>query len=401
MWFHLFTGNHDEFGTITLYDMMEWLTAGLTELNHEVTVGDTIAPNAINIVWENFCDNDVRIFEKHHFTFGLIATEIPTDHTFNWLPHNPWRTRRRCFDRIAPRAAFIWSMMSEPMNLYRQWAPAGLLEMGFSERILDDVFLEEPEFDFGFYGLSISPYRGQMLETLKAHCTITTPTRFLKGRELNKFIASFRVGLCLKHMPNWPVASPCRLSRLLHAKRGAAAEYVPIQTGPSAFVSMAAEDQDFASFCLDCVQGPWKQRAEDAYDRFRAAMPMKTIMERLLDETASMASPSMNALATRDNGRRMLLTFGAATKRGSDPADAHLASVPLDRIRRLTAELEQDGGNDDNATTVSLLLNDYTTAVTHLRAVARLAEDRIAAAAGPIRDASKLVRRALKSARNA
>jgi hypothetical protein len=176
---------------------------------------------------------------------------------------------------------------------------------------------------------------------------------------------------------------------------------VPIHTGPSAFVSMAAEDQDFASFCLDCVRGPWKQRAEDAYERFRAAMPMKTIMERLLAETVSMASRSMNTLATRDNGRRLLLKFGAATKRGSDPADAHLASVPLDRIRRMTAELQQDSGNDNNATTVSPLLNDYTTAVTHLRAVARLAEERIAAAAGPIRDASKVVRRALKSAGNA
>ncbi len=401
MWFHLFTGNHDEFGTITLHDMMEWLTAGLTELKHEVTVGDTIAPNAINIIWENFFNEDLRIFEKRRFTFGLIATEIPTDHTFNWLPDDPWLTRRRCFDRIAPRAAFIWSMMNDPMNLYRQWAPAGLLEMGFSERILDDVFLEEPEFDFGFYGLTISPYRQQLLEQLGRHFTIATPDRFLLGRELNKFIASFKVGLCLKHMPNWPVSSPCRLSRLLHSKRGAAAEYVPVQTGPSAFVTMAEKDQDFASFCLDCVRGPWKQRAEDAYERFRAAMPMKTIMERLLDETVAMASTSMNTLATRDNGRRMLLKFGAATKRGNDPADTHLASVPLDRIRRMTAELQQDSGNDGTATTVSLLLNDYTTAVTHLRAVARLTEERIAAAAGPVRDASKLVRRLSKPSRNA
>ena len=403
MWFHLFTGNHNPFGAATLHDMMDWLTPSLTELKHEVTVGDTLAPNAINIIWENFVDTDVEIFDQHHFTFGLVATEIPTDRTFNWLLHEPWLTRRRCFDQIAPRAAFIWSMINDPMKLYRQWAPVGFLEMGFSEQILDDVFLQEPEFDFGFYGQSISPYRSQMLDTLKAHCTITTPTRFLMGRELNKFIASFKVGLCLKHMPHWPVSSPCRLSRLLHAKRGAAAEYVPIQTGPSAFVSMAREDQDFASFCLDYVQGPWKQRAEEAYERFRAAMPMKTIMERLLDETVSMASPSINALATRDDGCRAVLKFGGAARRtgDDDPAYAHLASVPLDRIQRLTAELQQRAGSDVDAAALSLLSNDYTTAVTHLRAVARLAEERIAAAAGPIRDASKVVRRALKSGTNA
>jgi hypothetical protein len=403
MWFHLFTGNHNPFGAASLHDMMDWLTASLTELNQEVTVGDTLAPNAINIIWENFVDTDFEIFDTHHFTFGLVATEIPTDRTFNWLPHEPWLTRRRCFDQIAPRAAFIWSMMNEPMKHYRQWAPVGFLEMGFSEGILDDVFLQEPEFDFGFYGLNISPHRSQMLQKLRAHCTITTPTRFLMGRELNKFIASFKVGLCLKHMPNWPVSSPCRLSRLLHAKRGAAAEYVPIQTGPSVFVSMAAENQDFASFCIDCVKGSWKQRAEEAYERFRAAMPMKTIMERLLDETVSMASPSINSLATRDDGCRAVFKFGGAARRSGDDdrAYAHLANVPIDRIQRMTAELQQGAGGDVDAATVSLLLNDYTAAFTHLRAVARLAEERIAAAAGPIRDASKLVRRALKSARNA
>ena len=134
MWFHLCTGNHDERGTATLYDMMEWVTAGLTELKHEVTVGDTVAPNAMNIIWENFFDTDVQIFNEKRFKFGLIATEIPTDHTFNWLEHDPWLTRRECFDRIAPQASFIWSMIEEPIRLYKEWAPSGFLEMGFSRK---------------------------------------------------------------------------------------------------------------------------------------------------------------------------------------------------------------------------------------------------------------------------
>lgn len=105
MWFHLFTGNHNKFGAITIHDMMEWLIAGLTDLRHEVTVGDTIAPNALNIIWENFSDADIEIFNRQRFTFGLIATEIPTNRTFNWLDHEPWLTRRKCFDQVAPRAA--------------------------------------------------------------------------------------------------------------------------------------------------------------------------------------------------------------------------------------------------------------------------------------------------------
>jgi hypothetical protein len=357
MWFHMFTGNHDEVGTITLYDMMEFLSAGLRELGHEVTVGDTIAPNAVNIIWENFFDDDVKIFEKHCFKFGLIATEIPTDQTFNWLEHDPWLTRRRCFDQIASRASFIWSMMESSVRLYKAWAPSGFLEMGFSERLVDPVFSQTPEFDFGFYGLNITPYRRKLLEDLKIHCSIVTPNRFVKGRELNSFISSFKVGLCLRHMPNWPVPSPCRVSRLLHAKRGIAAEYVPIQTGPSALIPMAPEDQDFASFCVECVQGPWKQRAEEAFENFRAALPMRLIMERLLDETLSPEMRWAAPLATEDNGHRDSYPF-----RRTDPRPQLLESregVNYVRFNDRIYALAQKLGPLDLASEASTLLDRF------------------------------------------
>jgi len=277
MWFHLFTGNHCPLGRKTLFDMMEWLTAGLTDLNHKVTVGDTIAPSAMNVIWENFHDSDERLFSEQRFKFGLIATEVPTGHTFNWLEYDPWLTRRRSFEKIAPRAEFIWSMVKEPVEDYKKWAPAAFLELGFSEKLVDPAFDEEPQFDFGFYGLNVTPHRREMLERLKDRCAIAMPDRFLLGRELNKFIASAKVGICLKHLPDWPVASPVRLSRYLHSKRGIAAEYAPLPTGPSAFVPMARKDQDFAEFCLEVLHGPWKRQAEEAYERFRAAMPTKTV----------------------------------------------------------------------------------------------------------------------------
>src|SRR4051794_12842282 len=110
MWFHLCTGNHDPTGKDSLYDMIQWLSAGLTSLRHKVTVGDSVAPDAVNILWENFRAQDEQFFADQSFTFGLIATEIPTDHTFNWIDDAQWIERRRVFDKIAPRAKFIWSM---------------------------------------------------------------------------------------------------------------------------------------------------------------------------------------------------------------------------------------------------------------------------------------------------
>jgi len=79
----------------------------------------------------------------------------------------------------------------------------------------------------------------------------------------------------------------------------------------------------------------------------------------------------------------------------ADPVTLHLADVPVERIRRFTAELQSADGNRDEITAVTmrLLLNDYSTAVAHLRAVARIAIDKIESAVEPIRDCQKFLRR--------
>src|SRR5262245_42416584 len=85
-----------------------------------------------------------------------------------------------------------------------------------------------------------------------------------------------------------------------------------------------------------------------------------------------------------------------ATSAGdADPVTLHLADVPTERIRRFTAELQNAGQGDDEvaAVTMRLLLNDYASAVAHLRAVARLAVTRIDTATAPIRECQKFLRR--------
>ena len=77
-----------------------------------------------------------------------------------------------------------------------------------------------------------------------------------------------------------------------------------------------------------------------------------------------------------------------------DPAETHLVVVPLDRIRRLTAELQRASDDDIDeidAVTMRILLSDYTLTVGHLRAAARLAEQRVIAASVPIQHARSVV----------
>ena len=83
-----------------------------------------------------------------------------------------------------------------------------------------------------------------------------------------------------------------------------------------------------------------------------------------------------------------------------DPVTLHMADVPVERIRRFTAELQSANGDGDEiaAVTMRLLLNDYANAVAHLRAVARISVARIESALEPIRDCQKFLRREEKLA---
>jgi hypothetical protein len=86
---------------------------------------------------------------------------------------------------------------------------------------------------------------------------------------------------------------------------------------------------------------------------------------------------------------------------GGNAADVHLNSVPAERIRRLTAELDDESREAPDAVdaiVMRLLLDEYTSAVAHLRAVARLAAARVDRAAAPLREARRAMHRLDKSA---
>jgi hypothetical protein len=78
----------------------------------------------------------------------------------------------------------------------------------------------------------------------------------------------------------------------------------------------------------------------------------------------------------------------------TDPATLHLTEMPTERIRRFTHALSTTGGAaiDNDAIdilTMRLLLNDFTSAVGHLRAIANIAATLIDNAAKPVRDAQR------------
>ena len=85
----------------------------------------------------------------------------------------------------------------------------------------------------------------------------------------------------------------------------------------------------------------------------------------------------------------------AGSESQTDPAALHLAETPTERIRRFTHALGTAGLDADNDAidilTMRLLLNDFSRAVEHLRAVANIAAADIDRAAKPVRDTQRLI----------
>lgn len=75
-----------------------------------------------------------------------------------------------------------------------------------------------------------------------------------------------------------------------------------------------------------------------------------------------------------------------------DAATLHLESVPLERIRQLSELLQAPDADDDvDRVTMRLLLNDYATAVAHLRAVSGDAAQRLDSATEPVNEVRRFL----------
>lgn len=287
MWFHFCTFNHDPVGRSTLVDMADWFEAGLTDLGHRVTFSDTqVEPGAINLFWECFSPGMGAQIRKTGVKYGIIATEIPDGNAFNWRTEPHWRERFDAFFEAASRASFIWTMVESTVPFYSRFCSTAFMELGWSEKLIPPYINTEPEVDFSFFGLK-TPYRIDTIERIRKYTHVEWPDNFLSAADVGRLIGRTRVGLNFKQSEQWPIPSPTRLGRFMMAKRDLASEYTEVATRQGEILGMAPHGQDFVDFALDRLNSNWKERAERSFEDYRNKMPMRKIMESVLDKTLS------------------------------------------------------------------------------------------------------------------
>ena len=94
--------------------------------------------------------------------------------------------------------------------------------------------------------------------------------------------------------------------------------------------------------------------------------------------------------------RIIALASPSVRRTGADPADEWLASLPIERVAKITDELQERTGRDVDAVdavAMRLLLKDYTIAVAQLRAIVHATEQRLSAAAPVLREGPRLLAR--------
>jgi hypothetical protein len=294
-WFHFCTANHNEKGRSTLGDMADWFEAGLLDLGHKVTFSDSVVEKgAVNLFWENFLPGMGEAIAGTGVTYGIIATEIPDGHAFNWRTEPYWKERFDAFSEAARGASFVWTMVESTVPFYSQFCPSAFMELGYSDRLIPKYQNDDPQIDFCFFGLR-TPYREEIVSKLQKHARVEWPRSLLSADGVAKLIGDSKIGLNFKQSGQWPIPSPTRLGRLLMAKRAVASEFVPVATRQGEITGLCPEDMPFHEYALDILHGDWRGRAGRAFEVYRETMPMSGILENILEHTVSSISSAAAA----------------------------------------------------------------------------------------------------------
>jgi len=213
--FHFYLGNHDSIGKRTLYDLIDYITLGLTYCNHTVTKSSvSLSGRSINLLFENFRVGHGEVLKESGVKFGIIATEYYDGRRLNFDGSMAWRLRMRGLEEVAPLAKFIWCMYKDCVVYYSNFAPTKHLRLGSTGR--SDLLFGEKNIPISFLG-KLTPYRDRYLGILrKKGVIVSSPQGFLSNAKYLGKVKKSRLVLCIRQTPTWPLPSYARVCRALN-----------------------------------------------------------------------------------------------------------------------------------------------------------------------------------------
>jgi len=310
MRFFIHTGNHNNSHGIA--DTVLLLKHALQDCGHQAAISHRIEPGHVNIVLEHFVDEpSLRALLDGHAAgarYVLVGTEPIIGGTFNggidqshWHYSNRdyWKLRFDAFKIAAGMADAIWVLAESMVEGYAELfprLPVRFLPHGWVSDFATVRHRPESERDIDFYfSGSLTEHRKRILATLaRTHHVVwnsqTTP-EYLRQDQLSRS----KVCLSLRLSPANRIPSVSRMHFHLQNRSFLLHEAYELPSPLDPFM-LTAQTDDLIPWAEAALQLPNRREiADDAHDRFQAAMPMTRLLPPLVDEVAARVAVLRNA----------------------------------------------------------------------------------------------------------
>jgi hypothetical protein len=306
MQFVIHTGNHNN--SVGIGDTVVFLRNALRDCGHQASISAHIVPGKINILLEHFVEErHLRELIDGHAAgarYILIGTEPIVGNTFNgnidgshWHYSNTkyWQLRFDTFKVAARLADAIWVLAESMLPAYTELfpeLPVRFLQHGW---VSDYAAVEpraesEQDIDFFFSG-SLTEHRRSVLAQLeRRHRVVYQPPAAPDYLRLDS-LSRTRVCLSMRLSPTNRIPSVSRMHYYLQNRCFMLHEAYELSSPLDPFV-LAASSDELAAWAEAALRLPnRRQIANDAHDRFKAALPMSRLLPPLVDEVLARVAP--------------------------------------------------------------------------------------------------------------
>lgn len=283
-----------------LQDLALHLQRSLEAAGHHAGFGAQVSSGACNIMVENFTDTMAAALAdagKAGVDMLLWATEELTGETFNGALETShahydnrayWKYRYDCFVTVARHCRAVLVPVEglvEPYSRAVPGVPVLFFPHGYApggDEIRHRAEADK-DIDFHFSG-SATAHRQAIVRRLAAKYVVETHQGGVAEPLRRDYVSRARVSLSLRLGPQTRLPSVSRLHHLLMNRCFALHEQCELQSHLDAFVEHTPGPALFEA-CEAALHAPdRRERAEDAFERFRMALPMREIVPGILDQ---------------------------------------------------------------------------------------------------------------------
>ncbi len=307
MEFKIVYGNHHH-GAVQIYDTLMLLKHGLASAGHKADLEPRLTPGKTNILVEFFTFDFVDVLREFAAVPGtrfiVVATEYLTGNTFNNFNALPldhisplhshyddlrhWHKRYRTFCQVIEHASSIWHLSELQVQPYRDqlgrqnihFLPHGYMpEM---ERVIQKPAAHK-DIDVIFTGTR-TPYRDATLKRLESAGLRVSQLPILTPEFIREdMVARAKLAVNLRQHETWRYPSNSRFYYHLINRSMLVSERCEEVCSLTQYIH-ECEPAALLDVCESLLSDArYEAEAEQRHERFRDTMPMRPLMEALLD----------------------------------------------------------------------------------------------------------------------